>query len=63
MMNQKNVQDIFTQYMTSLGQDVSAIDDYARAGASGPPSAAHLIARVTGPESTALFVLGLRRAL
>ena len=41
--------DIFAGAMTSLGQDVTAIDDYARAGASGLPAAAHLIARVTHP--------------
>lgn len=41
--------DIFTAAMTSLGQDVTAIDDYARAGASGLPFAAHLIARVHHP--------------
>lgn len=35
--------------MTSLGQDIAAIDDYARAGASGLPFAAHLFARVPHP--------------
>lgn len=36
--------DIFAAAMTSLGQDVTAIDTYARSGARGLPSAAHLIA-------------------
>jgi 3-hydroxyisobutyrate dehydrogenase-like beta-hydroxyacid dehydrogenase len=41
--------DIFAAAMTSLGQDIAAIDDYARAGASGLPSAADLVARVHQP--------------
>jgi 3-hydroxyisobutyrate dehydrogenase len=41
--------DLFAEAMTSLGQDIAAIDDYARAGASGLPFAAHLIARVPHP--------------
>lgn len=41
--------DIFTEAMTRLGQDVTAIDDYARSGANGLPHAAHLIAEVIHP--------------
>jgi 3-hydroxyisobutyrate dehydrogenase len=36
--------DIFAEAMRSLGQDVTAIDNYARAGAVGLPSAARMIA-------------------
>lgn len=38
--------DIFVEAMTGLGHDVTDIDNYARAGASGLPSAARLIADV-----------------
>lgn len=46
--------DIFAAAMTSLGQDVTAIDDYARAGARGLPFAAHLIARAAASGSAAV---------
>lgn len=39
--------DIFTDAMTSLAQDVTTIDDYARAGAHGLPQAAQLMAAST----------------
>lgn len=41
--------DIFASAMTNLGQGIAAIDDYARAGARGLPSAARLIAKVHHP--------------
>jgi 3-hydroxyisobutyrate dehydrogenase-like beta-hydroxyacid dehydrogenase len=39
--------DIFTDAMTSLAQDVTTIDHYARAGAHGLPQAAQLMAAST----------------
>ncbi len=42
--------DIFTDAMKSLGQDVSAIDTYARAGASGLPRAAEAIEQASAPQ-------------
>lgn len=45
--------DIFAEAMTSLGQDVTGIDNYARAGAGGLPSAARIIA--SAPASGTLW--------